>query len=125
MATSQNEPRFPDDPLSPSEAFSTSLRLACRDGKLDEAQDIIQAWQPAPLDGRTLSSCLMTAVLFGQISLVRLLLGHGAIINSSTIAMASRADKPNTLAIYEALVEYGWDANSEVDGDGVMAMRYV
>ena len=121
----------PTNPSSqPSSTFiallKESLELSSFHGDLTQSQSTLQTWTsirslppPTPID---LNSALNTAVTYGHVSIVRLLLEHGALIATSTVIHATRDDKPNLLAIFEAFLDHGWSVSSAVRKDGPMAM---
>jgi ankyrin repeat protein len=115
----------PFDPL----ALKRSLEAASYEGDLGQVDTILRSWTSAPsLPSPTpdeIASALNSAVSHGHLSVVRLLLDHGAPITISTAALASRDDKPNTLAIYESFLQHGWSAQSPASKDGTMAMNLI
>ena len=101
-----------------------SLDLSSFKGELTQVRSILETWTstfspPTPI---ALNSALNSAVIAGHVSSVRLLLEHGALITTATTAHATRGDKPNSLAIFEAFLEHGWSVQSTATKNGPMAM---
>lgn len=104
-----------------------SLDAASPKGDLRQVQTILQTWNstpslphPTPTD---LGDAMRKAVLYGHLAVVKLLLAHGAPITATTATMATRDDKPNVLAIFEAFLQHGWDVKGTTAKTGVMIMN--
>lgn len=113
------------DPAS-TDYMKESLKKSSYDGDFTRAQSILLDWtsnvslpSPTPVD---LSTALNYAVMHGHVSIVRLLLDHGAPITVSTTAMATRGDKPNSLTIFQEFLEHGWSVQSTANKRGPLAM---
>lgn len=74
---------------------------------------------PKPVD---LDTALDYTVIHSHVSIVRLLLDHGAPITVSTMAMATPGDKPNSLTIFQKFLEHGWSVQSAANKSGPLAM---
>ncbi|KAL8776564.1 MAG: hypothetical protein Q9213_008221 [Squamulea squamosa] len=72
------------------------------------------------LPAEALSSSLNLAISYGQVEVVQILLNYGAPITISSAAIASRADTPNPLAIYECFFKRGWSVMSPASKDGTL-----
>ena len=110
-------------PTTSVSTLKESLEVSSFKGDLERAQSILQTWTsthspPRPI---ALSSALNTAASYGHVSVVRLLLEHGALIDTATAVLATTHDNPNSLAIFETLLEHGWSVQSTTK-HGTMAM---
>ncbi len=115
----------PSDPL----ALKRSLEAAIYEGDFDQVDTILQTWTstpslpPPPRDD--LGSALASAASYGHVSVVRLLLDQGAPITRAAAILATRDDKPNTLAIFESFLQHGWSPQNATCKDGTMIMCLV
>lgn len=104
---------------TPLAIIKASLADSCGEGDLDKVISILHNWRsdsslPAPTP-EDLDWPLIRAVSHGQISVVRLLLDQDAPIDASTVIIATSDDKDNTLAIFEAFREHGWNVECVID----------
>ena len=94
-------------------SLKDALYLCSVNDDLARAKDILQRWssEDTPFTPDDLTRALNIALMYGHISLVQLLLDHGAAITVSTTSAATH-DNPTSLAIFKALVQHGWRVDS-------------
>ena len=120
--------RSPNPSPDPSDllAFNRSLQAAIYEADFDQVDTILQTWTstpslpPTPQDD--LGSALASAASCGHVSVVRLLLDHGAPITRAAAILTTRDDNPNTLAIFKSFLQHGWSPQDATCKDGTMIM---
>ena len=109
--------------LEPPSTLEKCLELSSSKGELAQVQSILETWPStqSPPTPTALSSALNSAVSRGHLAIVRFLLEYGALITRTTPISAARDDQPNSLAIFEAFLEHGWNVQS-TQKNGTMNM---
>ena len=85
---------------------------ACSTGHLESVISL-SAGPHAPSNTYYLNFGLVSAIINQQLEVIRYLLSHGAIIDSSITAMAVRAA---SLPVFEIFLSHGWDVNTSFMG---------
>ena len=114
LSTRSHSPS-PDPP--DRRAFQRSLEAAVWEGDLDQAETVLRTWTSTPSlpppQPDDLRYTLICAAACGHVSIIRLLLNHGAPITSSAAESAARDDVPNPIAVYEVFLQHGWDPGND------------
>ncbi len=74
------------DQIDSVTTFGTMLQIASREGKMDIAKYLIDSGADVNIGGGFADSAMIDAVVQGHFDMVKLLLSHGAILDTSTFA---------------------------------------
>lgn len=74
------------DQIDSVTTFGTMLQIASREGKIDIAKYLINSGADVNIGGGFADSAMIDAVVQGHFDMVKLLLSHGAILDTSTFA---------------------------------------
>ena len=111
-------PRDPSE-LSELQKLSERLNDACYNGQVEAVQSLlVERDALAPRARKKVDVPLDSAILAGQVGIIKLLLDKGAQITEMSAMYASREDKPNVLEIFKTFCKAGWPIKSTIDEEG-------